>query len=112
MLDGIVKKYNNTVHGTISMKPINVTYNSYAEYNVDSNEKDRKFKVGDHWRIPRYKNILAKEHTPNWSKEIFAINKTKNTAPWSYVISDLSGEEIVGTSYEKELKSTNQKEFR
>ena len=48
MLDGIVKKYNNTVHGTIGMKPINVTYNSYAEYNVDSNEKDRKFKVGDH----------------------------------------------------------------
>ena len=48
VLDDIVKKYNNTVHGTIGMKPINVTYNSYAEYNVDSNEKDRKFKVGDH----------------------------------------------------------------
>ena len=40
------------------------------------------------------------------------IQKVKNTVPWSYVISDLKGEEIVGTFYEKELPKTNQKEFR
>ena len=48
MLDDIVNKYNNTVHKTIKMKPIDVTDNSYAEYNEDFNKKDPKFKVGDH----------------------------------------------------------------
>ena len=47
VLDDIVNKYNNTVHRTLKMKPIDVTSNSYAEYNEDSNEKDPKFKVGD-----------------------------------------------------------------
>ena len=51
VLDDIVKKYNNTVHRTIKMKPIDVAFNAYAEYNEDCNEKDPKFKVGDHVRI-------------------------------------------------------------
>ena len=89
------------------MKPIDVTYDSYAEYNVDSNEKDPKFKIGDHVRISKYKNILAKGYTPNWSEEVFVISKIKNTVPCTYVISDLKGEEIVGTFYEKELQKTN-----
>ena len=48
VLNDIVNKYNNTVHRTIKMKPIDVTFDSYAEYNEDSNQKDSKFKVGDH----------------------------------------------------------------
>ena len=39
------------------------------------------------------------------------IKKVKNTVSWTYVISDLNGEEIVGTFYEKELQKTSQKEF-
>ena len=46
------------------------------------------------------------------SEEVFVIKKVKNTVPWTYVINDLNGEEIVGTFYEKELQKTNQKEFR
>ena len=49
---------------------------------------------------------------PNWSEEIFVIKKIKNTVPWTYVINDLNGEEIIGTFYEKELQGTNQQEFR
>ena len=49
---------------------------------------------------------------PNQSEEVFVINKIKNTVPWTYVINDLNGEEIIGTFYEKELQKTNQKEFR
>ena len=49
---------------------------------------------------------------PNWSEEIFVVKKLKNTVPWTYVISDLNGEEIVGSFHEKELQKTNQKEFR
>ena len=66
VLDDIVNKYNNTVHRSIKMKPIDVTSDSYAEYNEDSNEKDPKFKVGDRVRISKYKNIFAKGYTPNW----------------------------------------------
>ena len=51
VLDDIVNKYNNTGHITIKMKPTEVTFDSYAEYNEDCNEKDPKFKVGDHVRI-------------------------------------------------------------
>ena len=112
VLDDIVNKYNNTVHKTIKMKPIDVTSDSYAEYNEDSNKKDPKFKVGDHVRISKYKNIFAKGYAPNWSEEIFIVSKIKNTVPWTYAISDLNGEEITGSFYEKKLQKTNQEEFR
>ena len=75
VLDDIVNKYNSTVHRTIKMKPIDVTSNSYAEYNKDFNKKDPKFKVGDYVRISKYKNIFDKEYTPNWSEEIFVVRK-------------------------------------
>ena len=65
VLDDIVKKYNNTVHRTIKIKPVDVTSDFYAEYNEDSNEKDPKFKVGDRIRISKYKNIFAKGYTQN-----------------------------------------------
>ena len=94
------------------MKPIDVTSDSYAEYNEDSHEKDPKFKVGDRVRISKYKNIFAKGYTPNWSEEVFVINKIKNTVSWTYAISDLNGEEITGSFYEKELQKTSQEKFR
>ena len=71
------------------------------------NNKDPKFKVGDHVRISRYKNIFAKGYTPNWSEEVFIISKIKNRVSWTYVINDLNGEEIIGAFYEKELQKTN-----
>ena len=108
----ILLKNNNTVHRTIKMKPIDVTSDSYAECNEDFNEKYPRFKVGDLVRISKYKNIFAKGYTPNWSEEIIVISKIKNKVPCTYVISDLNGEKIVGTFYEKELQKTNQKEFR
>ena len=75
VLDNIVDKYNNTVHRTIKIKPIEVTDNYYAEYNEDpSNKKNPKFKVGDNVRISKYKIIFAKGYTPNWSEEVFAVN--------------------------------------
>ena len=112
VLDDIVNKYNNTVHRTIKMKPIDVTDDSYAEYNEDFNKKDPKFKVGDHVRISKYKNIFAKGYTQNWSEEDFLVSKIKNTVPLTYMISDLNGEKITGSFFEKELQKTSQKIFR
>ena len=71
-----------------------------------------KFKFGDYVWISKYKNIFAKGYTPNWSEEVFIVNKIKNKVPWTYVINYLNGEEIIGTFYEKELQKTNQKKFR
>ena len=84
----------------------------FVEYNEESNKKYPKFKVGDHVRISKYKNIFAKGYAPNWLEEVFVINKIKNTVPWTYVINDLNGEEIIGSFYVKELQKNNQKEFR
>ena len=81
-------------------------------FNEKVNDKDPKFKVGDHARISKYKNIFAKGYTPNWSEEVFVIKKIKNTVPWTYVINDLNGGEVIGTFCEKELQKTNQQEFR
>ena len=93
VLDDIVNKYNNKNN----------------EYNEEFNKKDPKFKVGDHVRISNYKNVFAKGYVPNWSEEVFIVNKIKSTVTWTYSISDLNGEEIIGSFYEKELQKTNQK---
>ena len=85
------------------MNPVDVTFDPYAEYKEDSNEKDSKCKVGNHVRISKYKNIFAKGYTPNRSEEVFVISKIKNTVPWADVISDLNGKKITGSFYEKEL---------
>ena len=59
--------------------------------------------LGDNVRISKYKNIFAKGYTPYWSEKVFVISKIKNTVPWTFVISDLNGEEITGSFYKKEL---------
>ena len=91
------------------MKPIDIKQDSYAEYNVHSNEKHPKFKVGDHVRVLKYRTFFSKGYTLNCSEEIFVISKTKNTLPWTYVINDLNGEETIGTFYEKELQKIKYK---
>ena len=66
----------------------------------------------DNVRISKHQNIFAKGYTPNWSEEVFVVNKIQNTVPWTYLINDLNGEEIKGSFYEKELQKIDQKEFR
>ena len=84
VLNDIVNKYNNMVHRTTKIKPIDVTNDSYVEHNEDSNKKGPKFKVNDHVRISKYKNIFAKGYIPNWLEEVFVVNEIKNTVPWTY----------------------------
>ena len=111
-LDDIVNEYNNTYHRTIKMKPVDVKDNTYIDFEKEVNDKDPKFKIGDHIRISKYKNIFAKGYTPNWFEEVFVIKKVENTVSWTYIINDLKGEKIIGTFYEKELQKANQQEFR
>ena len=102
-LDYIVDEYNNTYHSTIKMKPIDVKDNAHINADKEINNKNPKFKVGDHVRISKYKKVFIKGYMPNWSEEVFVIKKVKNTVPWTYVINDLNGEEITRTFYEKRI---------
>ena len=86
------------------MKPIDVKNNTYIDFKKEVNDEDLKFKVGDHVKISKFKNIFAIGYTPNWSEKVFVIRKVENTFPWTNVINDLNGEENLGRFYEKELQ--------
>ena len=94
------------------MKPIEVKDNTYINTDKEANDKDPEFKVGNHVKISKNKNVFAKGYIPNWSEEVFVIKEIKNTVPWTYVINDLNNKETIATFYEKELQKTNQQEFR
>ena len=113
VLDDVVN--NNTKHSTIKMKSIDVgdtkkssslERNNKRVYIDAHNEKEGRFKVGDRVRISRYKNIFPKGYTPNWSKEIFIVDKINDTVPYTYNLKDLNDEEIIGSFYNKELQKT------
>ena len=110
-LDGVINEYNNTYHRTIKMKPIVDKDGTYFDSIEEVNDKDPKFKVSDHVRISKYKNIFAKAYTPNWLEELFVIKEVKNTVPWTYAINDLNGEEIIETFYEKEPQKANKQKL-
>ena len=75
------------------MKIVDVKHNTYIDSSKEDNDKDTKFKVGDHVRISEYKSIFAKGYIPNWPEEDFIIKKVKNTVSWTYVINNLNLEE-------------------
>ena len=104
--DDVVAKYNNTINRSIGMKPKNVKNDKKSVYVEESNEKNARFSVGDRVRISKFKNVFAKGYTPNWSKEIFVVNKRKNTRPWTYELKDLNGEDNIGSFYDRELQRT------
>ena len=107
VLDDVVNKYNNTKHSTIKMKPIDVRDNNNKRvYIGEHNEKRSRFKVGDRVRISKFKNIFTKGYTPNWSKEIFIVDKINDTVPYTYNLKDLNDEEIIGSFYDQELQKT------
>ena len=74
-LDDAVGGYNNTYHRTIKMKPVDVKSNIYIEFKKEVNDKDPKFKAGDHVRISKYKSVFAKGNPPNWSEEVVVVSK-------------------------------------
>ena len=120
MLPKILKQYNNTKHSSIKMTPIEaskknneglVYFNLYGD--METLKQKPKFKIGDKVRISKYKrNVFDKGYTPNWSKELFTIDKIQSTIPITYKIKDLNNEEIKGSFYEPELLKAKQEVFR
>ena len=113
VVDRFIRTLKNKVYKymTWTSKIVNIDklyeINTYFNSSKEINDKDPKFKIGDIVRISKHKNIFTKDYIPNWSEEVFVIKKFNNTVPWTYVISDLNGEEIVRMLYEKQLQKTN-----
>lgn len=115
ILQDIVAKYNNTVHRTIKLRPNQVTKRNakqllqtvYSRIKIIDPKKP-KFKTGDHVRISKHREAFTKGYKPNWSNEIFVINKVNRTNPITYLLKDTSNEEIQGMFYPEELQLTSQ----
>ena len=90
----------------IKMKPKHVKNDNNRVYIDEHNKKSARYNVGDRVRISKFKNIFTKGYTPNWSREVFIINKINDTVPHTYNLKDLNGEEIIGRFYDRELQKT------
>ena len=106
VLDDVVNEYNNTKHSTIKMKPRDVKDNNKRVYIDENNRKSARYNIGDRVRKSKFKNIFAKGYTPNWSREIFIVNKINDTVPYTYNLKDLNGEKIIGSFYDRELQKS------
>ena len=95
-LDQIVNKYNVTYHRVIKIKLNDVKSGTYIDFDGQIMVKNLNLKVCDQVRISKYKNIVAKAYTLIWSEEVFVIKKVKNNVPWTYVVINLNGEQIIG----------------
>ena len=115
VLDDVVNEYSNIKHSIIKMKPKDVKNDTTKSNAIARNkrvyidehkEKSARYNVGDRVRITKFKNIFAKGYTPNWSREIFIVNKINDTVPYTYNLKDLNDEEIIGSFYDRELQKT------
>ena len=119
-LPDLVEDYNNTVHSSTKLTPIdaskkkneltvwrNLYPDRYKKYNITP-----KFSVGDEVRITKKKKVFEKGYTTRWTEEIFTIKEIRDTNPITYKLTDLKGEEIKGTFYEPELQKTKQQIYR
>ena len=111
----------NTKNSSIKITPIEaskkenenkVFANLYGDL-IYLKPKKTKFSIGGKVRISKYKRrVFDKGYTPNWTEEVFVVDKVMLTKPVTYKIIDLLGEEIEGSVYEKELQKAKQQTFR
>ena len=120
VLPDLVEDYNNTVHSSTKLTPIEaskeknelkVWRNLYPD-RYKTSRLNPKFSVGDEVRITKKKKVFEKGYTTRWTEEIFTIKEIRETNPITYKLEDLQGEEIKGTFYEPELQKTEQQIYR
>ena len=120
VLPDLVEDYNNTVHSSIKLTPVEaskeenklkVWRNLYPD-RYKTSRLNPKFSVGDRVRISKKKAVFEKGYTTRWTEEIFTITEIQNTNPITYKLADLQGEKITGAFYEPELQKTEQQIFR
>ena len=106
-LENALDKYNNRVHGTTKMTPIEMSTKTNTippkGNNNNTQNKPPRFQVGDFVRVPDKRNLYSKGYTTNWNRELFKIHSINNTNPVTYTLQDQNKEIIQGKYYEQEL---------
>lgn len=118
ILDDLLKEYNQSVHRTIKMKPIDVKLKD-EQYllNIHQSNKSKcprgkiKFKVGDCVRISKLKGVFEKGYTPNWSAELFTVDRVLPTTPVTYQLKDFKGIRLEGGFYNEELQKAKHRDI-
>jgi len=109
IVDDLVENYNSSYHRTIKMTPKEGSLHKnrskiYSNLFPSTDKvKDKKFSVGDRVRISIKRKSFRKGYLPNFTTEIFIINKVLRTAPVTYKLKDMNDEEIIGSFYEDEM---------
>ena len=120
-LDKLVDDYNNRKHSSIKMSPTEASkkenekqvFTNLYEDEIYLKPKKQKFLIGDKVRLSKYKRrVFDKGYTPNWTEELFVIDKVNLSKPVTYNVVDLLGEKVEGSFYEKELQKAKQQTFR
>ena len=120
-LNKLVDDYNNTYHSSIKMTPNEAikkenekqVFTNLYEDEIYFKPKKPKFSIGDKVRLSKYKRRgFDKGYTPNWTEEVFVIDKINSTKPITYNVVDLLDEKVEGSFYEKELQKAKQQTFR
>lgn len=118
LLNKKLYEYNNTVHRTIGQPPATICHDNKAKVmkryiKLIQSEKHKKtklnknkFHIGDYVRISKHKAVFDKGYTPNWSTEIFRINKVQDTIPVTFLLEDSKCRPILGAFYLQELQKT------
>lgn len=112
ILENLVKDYNNKKHRTIKLAPVDVNEKNEKRilkqvYTYPILIQKNKFNLGEFVRVSKFKTIFEKGYTPNWTTEIFTVNKVNNKFPVTYLLEDYQGQPIAGRFYEQELQKTN-----
>ena len=104
ILNDAVVTYNNNIHSTINMTPVDASNNpDKVKYSFIYRNIKPKLKVGDYVRNAVKRNIFSKGYTFNWNRELFKVNEILKTQPPTYKIEDMNGEIIKCKYYEQEL---------
>src|SRR6218665_3819336 len=120
VLDVLTDQYNNKVHSSIRMTPVEASVkknratvwrNLYPDFST-TEDNVPKYSVGDKVRITKRNKTFKKGYTPRWTEEVFTISKIQYTDPPTYKVTDYNGDEIQGTFYEQKLQKTNQEIYR
>ena len=120
-LDKLLDDYNNRKHSSIKMSPTEASkkvnekqvFANLYEDEIYLKPGKPNLSIGDKVRISKYKRkVFDKGYTPNWTEEVFVIDKVNLTKPVTYNIVDLLGEKVEGSFYEKELQKAKQQTFR
>lgn len=118
LIEPLLAQYNNRVHRTIGMKPIDVRPEHentirlrLAMEGAKIQPTRKKFAVGDYVRLSKQKSLFEKSYLPNWGTELMIVDKIQNTRPITYLLRDLHGNKIAGAFYAEEIQKTRVKDL-